>query len=166
MATNQFTDLFSEQVNSWPLLDTSINYPPLSEDTLVHFGRGIEKEEIKEAIHWMGALKSLGPNGFGPIFFQSQQEHVGDYVTNYVQHLFQNPHEIKEVNSTFIVLVTRKDTPETLCDLHPISLWNVIFKTIMKVITNQMKSFLPDIIAPNQCSFVPSRHNTDNIVVA
>jgi hypothetical protein len=43
---------------------------------------------------------------------------------------------------TNIVLFSKKDNPESMKDLRPISLCNVLYKTIYKVLVNRMKSVL------------------------
>lgn len=37
---------------------------------------------------------------------------------------------------------------------------------ITKVIANRIKLILKDIIAPIQCSFIPGRHSTNNVIIA
>jgi hypothetical protein len=49
---------------------------------------------------------------------------------------------------------------------HPISLCNVIYKIITKVIANRLKPILHSIISPEQGGFVEGRQILDGIIVA
>ena len=165
-ATRFFTSLFEEEVQSRGSLNCSITYPPIEDVHKRICERKVEDEEIKEAIFSMGALKSPGPDGLNALFYQSQRSIVGSSVVKTIKNFFDDPEKIRNINETFIVLIPKKDHPETFRDLRPISLCNVIYKVITKIVANRMKGFMNSIVSPNQCSFVPGRHNSDNIIVA
>ena len=41
-----------------------------------------------------------------------------------------------------------------------------MYKIVIKIIDNRLKGVMGKIIGPKQCSFIPGRHSTDNIVIA
>lgn len=65
-------------------------------------------------------------------------------------------------NDTIISLIL----PEKVTELRPISSCNVVYKVVSKVLSNRLRQVLPDIITPNQSSFVPGRLISDNILIA
>ena len=66
-----------------------------------------------------------------------------------------------DINYTHILLIPKVNSAEKMSDYRPISLCNVIYKIISKVMSNRLKQILPQLISPTQSAFVPS-----NVLVA
>jgi hypothetical protein len=122
--------------------------------------------EVDEALSQMHPLKSPGPDAFSAYFYQqswlSIRLEVGKAVLDFVNHGIFDP----VVNSTYIVLIPKKSRPTRVSDYRPISLCNVLYKLMAKVLANHMKKMLNVIISQNQSAFLLGRLITDNIIVA
>ena len=140
-------------------------YPRIDENSLSMLGRGVNEVEVKKALFDMGPLKAPGPDGLNPLFYQSQWETVGGSVVKLVLSMFEKPDLIEHINGTRIVLIPKVAIPQTIQDLRPISLCNVIYKIVTKIISNRLKPIISRVVAPNQCSFIKGRQSSDNIIL-
>jgi hypothetical protein len=61
---------------------------------------------------------------------------------------------MRDINSTFIALIPKIKNPTSVTEFRPISLCNVIYKIISKILANRLKRILPQIISPNQSAFI------------
>lgn len=123
-------------------------------------------EEVHNILKMLGPWKSSGPDGLPAYFYQTYWDVVGKDVIDCVQEVFRNRVLPPKMNHTFLVLIPKKKDPISPGDYRPISLCNVVYKLIAKIITIRFRPFLHKLISLSQNAFVPRRHISDNIVVA
>ena len=128
--------------------------------------REYSAEEVKAALFQMGPTKAPRPDGMNALFYQKYWHIVGDDVTAAVLDFLNSGSMLPDINFTHIILIPKVKSPERMSDFRPISLCNVIYKIISKVMANRLKQILPQLIAPSQSAFVLGRLITDNVLVA
>ncbi|XP_023892304.2 uncharacterized protein LOC112004307 [Quercus suber] len=73
---------------------------------------------------------------------------------------------LSSINLTHITLIPKRKNPEYMAHFRPISLCNVIFKIVSKVLADKLKKILGMIISECQSAFVLERVITDNILIS
>jgi len=121
---------------------------------------------VEEAIKEMPNGKAPRPNGFTINFYKACWEIVMTEVWEVVEDSRRSSSILKSLNSTFLALILKEEEANTPSKFHPISLCNVLYKIISKIISNRMKPILPGIISEEQSDYVEGRQILDNILLA
>lgn len=124
------------------------------------------ENEVKDTLWAMHLLKAPGPDGMPGIFFTFYCSIVGPQVVRFVQDYFQNGVLLKAMNFTNLVLIPKSAGAATFANFRPISLCNVTYKIISKLLANRLRTVLDRLISPYQSAFIPGRSITENIVIA
>ena len=124
------------------------------------------REEVEVAIKQMKPISAPGPNGMPPLFYQSFWSLIDMDICSAVLDCLNNCKIPLDINSTNITLIPKVKSPEIITDFRPISLCNIVYKIVSKVLTNRFRDVLPSIISENQSAFQAGRVITDNILMA
>ena len=124
------------------------------------------KAEVEIALSQMEALKSPGPDGMPPLFFQQFWPIIWDEVADAVLTCLNTGSIPPSINQTFITLIPKVKSPVRVSEYRPIALCNILYKLISKVIANRLKNILPSIISETQSAFQSSKAISDNILIA
>lgn len=161
-----FLHLFSRSRPEITMDDVDFVGRRLTDDMVSMLSRPYSRDEIEIALAEMHPCKSPGPDGFPALFYKRYWDKIGDDICGVVLDFLEHGHMPVGVNYTYVVLIPKTKKPTKMTDLRPISLCNVSYKIISKVLANRLKSILPDIIDDNQSAFVPGRLITDNILLS
>ncbi|KAL0405499.1 UNVERIFIED_CONTAM: putative mitochondrial protein [Sesamum latifolium] len=91
---------------------------------------------------------------------------VGPEITSFVLEFLNHGRFDGKLNYTFVVLIPKCDSPESMSHLRPISLCNISFKIASKMLANRLKPILHYIVSESQSAFIPGRLTIDNVLVA
>ena len=140
--------------------------PSVSEDMNSQLSKPFSREEVDTTIKEMDPIKAPSLDGMPPIFYQSFWSLLGDDVYTAILDCLNNCKIPKEINHTNITLIPKVKSPESITEFRPISLCNVIYKQVSKVLANRLKAVLPFIISENQSAFQAGKVITDNVLMA
>ncbi|MCI21120.1 cytochrome P450 89A2-like, partial [Trifolium medium] len=132
--------------------------------SMTELSKPVSKKEVFDALMSMKSYKAPGPDGFQPIFFKLFWNDIGDDLWNFVKLAFENGKYDSKVCETLIVLLPKGDNQGSFKDFRPISLCNVTYKLISKIIVSRLRPFLDEIVSPLQNSFIPGRSTKDNAI--
>ena len=124
------------------------------------------KEEVEEALKQMHPTKAPGPDGMSAIFFQKYWNIGGNDVICMILNVLNSNMSMAKINRTNITLIPKTKNPTKMIEFRPISLCNVVYKIISKVLANPLKTVFPQIITENESDFLHERLITDNVLVA
>ena len=90
--------------------------------------------------------KSLGLDGFTGSFFTLIWECIEDEIWEMVEESRRGGFVLKDLNNTFITLVLKKEEHNSFDEFRLISLCNIVYKIISKVVANRLKEVLNNVI--------------------
>ena len=114
-------------------------------------------EEVRATLFQMHPSKAPGPDSMSSFFYQKYWHIVGISISHAVLSILNLGKILCKINLTHISLIPKKKNLKRLSDFHPISLCNMVYKIISKVLANRLKLVLPCIISDSQSAFVPGR---------
>ena len=83
---------------------------------------------------------------------------MGKDTTEAIISFFTSGKLIKELNHTFITLVSKRTNASQSSDYRPISCCNTLYKFITKILANRLQRVIDGLICENQHAFLRQAH--------
>ncbi|GAU36101.1 hypothetical protein TSUD_277120 [Trifolium subterraneum] len=122
--------------------------------------------EVKSAVWDCDSYKSPGPDGVNFGFIKDFWVELRGDVMRFIAEFHRNGKLTKGLNSTFIALIPKIDSPQRLNNFRPISLVGSLYKILAKVLANRLRSVIGSVIYESQTAFVKDRQILDGILIA
>ena len=145
---------------------TSVIPTQVTEEMNTNLSRIFTKDEVVKALQQIHPTKALGLDGMYAIFYHKYWNIVGPNVINMVLNVLNSNLSMSEINKTNISLIPKTNHPTKIIEFRPISLYNIAYKPISKVLANRFKAILPNIITEIQSEFTFDLLITYNVLVA
>lgn len=116
-----------------------------------------QTEEIDQIVRRMPSDKAPGPDGFNGLFLKKCWQFIKDDFYGLCLAFYQGQIYLECINSSYITLVPKKDSPETVSDFRPISLMNISLKLITKILADRLQLVILRLVHQNQYGFIRSR---------
>jgi len=123
-------------------------------------------DEVKATVWDCDNYKCPSPNGITFGFIKDFWDILRDDVMRFIGEFHRKGRLTKGINSTFIALIPKVESPQRLNDLRPISLVGNMYKILAKVLANRLRSVFGSVISDSQSAFVKGRQILDGILVA
>ncbi len=142
----------------------NVNLPTVKIDQKNNLDKPLQLKEIEDSIKAMQSGKAPGPDGFPVEFYKNNSSQLSPLLFNMFNHSFDQSKLPSSLTQAHITVLLKPDKDALDCNSYrPISLLNVDFKILSKVLASRIEYIIPDIISQDQTGFIKGRHSFINI---
>ncbi|KAK2662564.1 hypothetical protein Ddye_001138 [Dipteronia dyeriana] len=88
-----------------------------------------------------------------------------DFI-EFMEDFHKDGKAVRDLNKTFIAVIPKVDNPMSMKEFMPISLVNVMYKVLAKVLANRLKKNMNSIIGESKIAFVNDHQISDSLIIA
>ena len=141
-----------------------LDIPHLDEEEREHLEKELTLEELKDALMSFSDNKSPGEDGFTKEFYQTFFDLLcKDLLNSYIEAFQQGSLSISQRRGTITLIPKEEFNLTDLKNWRPITLLNIDYKIISKVLAKRVEQCLPKLIHSDQTGFVLGRYIGQNI---
>jgi hypothetical protein len=118
-------------------------------DGLDDLASPISHDEIDGVVKHMPSDKAPGPNGFNGLFLKKCWQYIKHDFYSLCSAFCSGTVNLECINTSYITLVPKKNSLETMNDFRPISLMNISLKVLTKILAERLQAVILQIVHPN-----------------
>jgi hypothetical protein len=122
-------------------------------------------EEVEKEVMEMSKGKFPGQDNFTTDFFQACWSTIKHDVWALVEEYRKFTNVLPSLDTTLLAFIPKEEKEEDPSKFKPISLCNVVYKIITKVIENHLKLILPYLISLEKTNYVEGCQILDGIIL-
>lgn len=134
---------------------------PIGRLDLPSMDQPFSQEEIVAALKDMPSDHAPGPDGFNGAFIKRCWPIIERDFHRLCNDFVKGQLDLQSINNSYIVLVPKKDNPQTVNDFRPISLLNSSLKLLTKLLANRLQVVILQVVHENQYGFIKGRSIQD-----
>eukprot|EP00253_Pinus_taeda_P002123 PITA_02123 len=157
LGTSHFRSLFRSplEANLADIIQVAGLFPRMvGEEEEIELSAPATLEELEGVLRWFKKDKSPGPDGWTIEFYLAFFDTMATDLLQVVEECRSSGKLYDAINSTFIALIPKSDSPASFDDFRPISLCNCLYKIISKIIANRIRPILSKHILSEQFAFL------------
>jgi hypothetical protein len=123
---------------------------------LHHIETPFTREDIDSVVERLPTDKAPGPDGFNGLFIKKAWHIIKEDIYQLCFDFFNGAVDIQSINTSFITLIPKVNSPSGANDFRPISLINCVVKIITKLMGERLQSVIIPLVHQNQYGFIKS----------
>lgn len=138
----------------------------ITEEDSQSLKKTISVGEVKNAIRNHSNDKATGPDGLPVEFYKANEEWICQDLHELYTKAYENVSLGELINKGIIKLLPKEGDKSLIKNWRPITLLNVSYKILAKVLALRIENVLPKFIFPTQIGFIKGRFILENIITS
>lgn len=113
-------------------------------------------EEVDGIVKRIPTDKAPGPDGFNGLFLKKCWPFIKGDFYKLCSDFTQGQANLECINTSYVTLIPKSNSPETVSDYRPISLLNISLKLITKILADRLQLVILRLVHQNQYGFIRS----------
>ncbi|XP_059069967.1 uncharacterized protein LOC131859829 [Cryptomeria japonica] len=138
----------------------------LDSKDISNLSKSISIVEVEAAVKALSNDKAPGPDGFPVEFYKSNLSWISKDLLDLYNEAISNGSLGPDINQGIIKLLPKDGNKALIKNWRPITLLNVSYKVLAKILALRLVDILPKFIGPSQTGFIKGRYILENLITS